>query len=353
MSYGVTPACARCLTMIRRSRGRHARLCARDRRRRRAAAVRIWRQDHDLPAPRRGSRRPARAAPGLPTPRHGRTARSCPAAICPKAASRRFCASSSGATPGCRATLRVRYARAYGTRSSSPARGRGRARRPRRGDSARPLRTRGRIPVPRGMGAQRRRTSSGGAPSSDCTCRPRSAQRLERLASAPMSRFILALDQGTTSSRAILFDHDGNPVASAQRPLTQHFPHPGWVEHDAQEIWDAPAAAHRRGTRQGAAPRPPTSPRSASPISARPPCFGIAARGAPVAPRDRLAGPAHGGACARCARRPRAGDRAPHGAAARPVFLGHQARVAARACARRARRAPSAASSPSARSTAG
>ena len=53
-----------------------------------------------------------------------------------------------------------------------------------------------------------------------------------------MSRFILALDQGTTSSRAILFDHEANPVASAQRPLTQHFPRSGWVEHDAQEIWD-------------------------------------------------------------------------------------------------------------------
>jgi len=53
-----------------------------------------------------------------------------------------------------------------------------------------------------------------------------------------MKRFILALDQGTTSSRAILFDHEAHPVASAQRPVTQHFPHSGWVEHDAQEIWD-------------------------------------------------------------------------------------------------------------------
>jgi glycerol kinase len=53
-----------------------------------------------------------------------------------------------------------------------------------------------------------------------------------------MSRYILALDQGTTSSRAILFDHDANVVACAQRPLTQHFPQSGWVEHDAQEIWD-------------------------------------------------------------------------------------------------------------------
>ena len=48
---------------------------------------------------------------------------------------------------------------------------------------------------------------------------------------------LLALDQGTTSSRAILFDRDGTPVATAQREFRQHFPQPGWVEHDAQEIW--------------------------------------------------------------------------------------------------------------------
>jgi len=53
-----------------------------------------------------------------------------------------------------------------------------------------------------------------------------------------MSRWILALDQGTTSSRSILFDHDGNIVASAQREFTQFFPHTGWVEHDANEIWE-------------------------------------------------------------------------------------------------------------------
>lgn len=50
-------------------------------------------------------------------------------------------------------------------------------------------------------------------------------------------KFILALDQGTTSSRAILFDHDGGIVATAQKEFRQIFPKPGWVEHDAQEIW--------------------------------------------------------------------------------------------------------------------
>ena len=49
--------------------------------------------------------------------------------------------------------------------------------------------------------------------------------------------FILALDQGTTSSRAILFDHDGAIKGVAQREFRQHFPKPGWVEHDAREIW--------------------------------------------------------------------------------------------------------------------
>ena len=48
---------------------------------------------------------------------------------------------------------------------------------------------------------------------------------------------ILALDQGTTSSRAVLFDHGGDVLAIAQREFTQHFPQPGWVEHDAREIW--------------------------------------------------------------------------------------------------------------------
>ena len=57
-----------------------------------------------------------------------------------------------------------------------------------------------------------------------------------------MRRYVLALDQGTTSSRSILFDHDGHVVATAQREFTQHFPRSGWVEHDAEEIWATQAA---------------------------------------------------------------------------------------------------------------
>ncbi len=52
-----------------------------------------------------------------------------------------------------------------------------------------------------------------------------------------MSEYILSLDQGTTSSRAIVFDKQGNIQALAQKEFTQIFPQPGWVEHDANEIW--------------------------------------------------------------------------------------------------------------------
>ena len=51
-------------------------------------------------------------------------------------------------------------------------------------------------------------------------------------------KYIMALDQGTTSSRCILFDHSGNICSSVQKEFTQIFPQPGWVEHNAKEIWD-------------------------------------------------------------------------------------------------------------------
>src|SRR5690606_30405357 len=52
-----------------------------------------------------------------------------------------------------------------------------------------------------------------------------------------MSKYILSFDAGTTSSRAIVFDKKGNIVAVAQKEFRQIFPQPGWVEHDANEIW--------------------------------------------------------------------------------------------------------------------
>ena len=54
--------------------------------------------------------------------------------------------------------------------------------------------------------------------------------------------FVLALDQGTTSSRAIVFDHAGNIIGSARQEFRQFFPQPGWVEHDPQEIWSSQRA---------------------------------------------------------------------------------------------------------------
>ena len=60
-----------------------------------------------------------------------------------------------------------------------------------------------------------------------------------------MPTYIIALDQGTTSSRAIVFDEKGRQIASASRPTTQHYPHPGWVEHDPEEIMASEIASLR------------------------------------------------------------------------------------------------------------
>ena len=60
-----------------------------------------------------------------------------------------------------------------------------------------------------------------------------------------MTREILAIDQGTTSSRAIRFDAQLRPVQTAQREFAQHYPQPGWVEHDADEIWSTTLAVTR------------------------------------------------------------------------------------------------------------
>jgi len=57
--------------------------------------------------------------------------------------------------------------------------------------------------------------------------------------------YLLALDQGTSSSRAIVFRADGTPVAQAQQEITQHYPQPGWVEHDPEELWQSQLATAR------------------------------------------------------------------------------------------------------------
>ena len=68
-----------------------------------------------------------------------------------------------------------------------------------------------------------------------------------------MPDFILALDQGTTSSRAILFDRSGSIHAVAQREFEQHYPQPGWVEHDPNEIWSSQSGVMSEALARGRA----------------------------------------------------------------------------------------------------
>ncbi|MEC0089800.1 glycerol kinase GlpK [Paenibacillus macquariensis] len=65
------------------------------------------------------------------------------------------------------------------------------------------------------------------------------------------NQYILALDQGTTSSRAIVFDQQARPVAQAQRTIRQSYPQPGWVEHDGVEIWESQLAAVQEALHSG------------------------------------------------------------------------------------------------------
>ncbi len=77
-----------------------------------------------------------------------------------------------------------------------------------------------------------------------------------------MKRYIAALDQGTTSSRCILFDQEQNIIGSAQRELTQIYPKPGWVEQDPMEIWSTQYSVLTEVLAQTASPtsgRPPSS----------------------------------------------------------------------------------------------
>ena len=63
--------------------------------------------------------------------------------------------------------------------------------------------------------------------------------------------YLLALDQGTSSSRSIVFDRVGRIVSMAQRELTQIYPQPGWVEHDPKEIWESQIATAREALQKG------------------------------------------------------------------------------------------------------
>ena len=66
-------------------------------------------------------------------------------------------------------------------------------------------------------------------------------------------RYVLALDQGTTSSRALLFDHAGQLIGLAQRETAQSYPQPGWVEHDPEEIWQTQLAVAREAIERAGA----------------------------------------------------------------------------------------------------
>ena len=65
-----------------------------------------------------------------------------------------------------------------------------------------------------------------------------------------MGKYIMALDAGTTSNRCILFDQKGQIVSLAQKEFTQRFPKPGWVEHDAEEIWSTQLSVAREAMNQ-------------------------------------------------------------------------------------------------------
>ena len=106
-----------------------------------------------------------------------------------------------------------------------------------------------------------------------------------------MTRYVLALDQGTTSSRAIVFGRDGRAVAAAQQELPQIFPRPGEVEHDPEAIWSTQLAVAREALARAGMSAARRWPPSASPTSARPPSSGTAHTGRPVAQRHRLAEP--------------------------------------------------------------
>ncbi|RME00692.1 MAG: glycerol kinase, partial [Calditrichaeota bacterium] len=67
------------------------------------------------------------------------------------------------------------------------------------------------------------------------------------------AKYILAIDQGTTSSRAILFDRQGQICSLAQKEFHQYYPKPGWVEHDANEIWHSVVEVVKQALKQAGA----------------------------------------------------------------------------------------------------
>ncbi len=146
---------------------------------------------------------------------------------------------------------------------------------------------------------------------------------------------ILAIDQGTTSSRAILFDAALRPIAQAGQEFPQIFPRPGWVEHDPAEIWASVAASV-----QGVLAR---AGKTAAEITA----IGITNQRETTVIWERATGrPIHNAlvwqdrrtaeTCARLTAEGREGRVRAHRARARPLFLRHENRLDPRSCAGRA-----------------
>ena len=179
-----------------------------------------------------------------------------------------------------------------------------------------------------------------------CTCRAgrfrpmniEGCAHLKSRASRPAgARMILAIDQGTTGTTCLVFDEQARLRSRAYREFTQHFPRPGWVEHDADEIWEVSrAVAHealgscRHPARAGVGRRDHQPARDGRGM-------GRAHRRA-AAPRDRLAGPSHGRAVRRAARAGVRGARArAHRPGGRSVLLRDEDRMAAANCSRAAR----------------
>ena len=124
-------------------------------------------------------------------------------------------------------------------------------------------------------------------------------RRLSDRVTPPM---ILAIDQGTTGTTCLLFDDEGRIRGRAYREFAQHFPQPGWVEHDAEEIWDVTRVV-ARGARRRRTPRRARSRRSASPTSARRSSCGTSARASRCTTRSSGRTGAPPRAATSCARR--------------------------------------------------
>ena len=142
---------------------------------------------------------------------------------------------------------------------------------------------------------------------------------------------VLAIDQGTTSTRAIVFDRDGLPRRHAQRELRQSIPHDGWVEHDLEDIWRDTASSAATALAEAGLTAPPICRHRHHQPARNHGALGPADRRA-AAQRHRLAGPAHGGrsAAGSTATAPNRWWRERTGLLIDPYFSAHQAGLAAR-----------------------